>query len=60
MTPKMKEPAILLKAAGMDLETAVRISFRVEKPEKLEKMIAWMKANKTATTDEICKMSRML
>ena len=30
MTPKMKEPAILLKAAGVDLETAVRISFRVE------------------------------
>ena len=60
MTPKMKEPAIRLKAAGVDLETAVGTSFRVEKPKKLEKMLAWMKANKTATTDEICKMSRML
>jgi hypothetical protein len=50
--------ATLMKAAGVDRETALTISLRVRKDEKRAQMIKWMEENPTATPPEICRKSR--
>ena len=46
-----------LKAAGVDLETALTISLRVRRPGGAEQMIEWLDKNPGATLYEICVKS---
>ena len=54
----IRELAHYLKTANVDKDTAVNISLRVRKFGQAERMIAWLKQNKTATVEEICAKSR--
>jgi hypothetical protein len=49
--------ARLLKSAGVDRDTALNISLRLRAPGKAEQMIEWLEAHKTATPEDISKLS---
>lgn len=58
MKKRIEHLARLMKAHGVDRDTALNVSLRVRKEEAREQMILWLEQNPTATPDEISQKSR--
>lgn len=49
-----------LKAAKVDIDSAVIVSLLVREGDRREQLMAWMEENPQATPAEICKKARAL
>ena len=49
-----------LKAAKVDIDSAVIVSLLVREGDRREQLMAWMEENPQATPTEICKKARAL